>query len=1277
MANANIARQDKEPISLISLNANGLGKANKRRKLIGWLNKFHNADKKIIFLQETHTTPKIVPLWDKEWNYRKIIYSHGTSGSKGVAIIFPKNMEYEIHDIKLSQEGRYIAVTMTTNDTKFCLINGYAPNTTKLQDQLKWLSEIQIILENNLDTNFIIGGDLNDCFIPMLDRFRCKPGTAETEYVKAWKILCDEFNLADFWRILNPDKKCYTWRQGSSATRLKQSRLDYWLISVHLMYDLHNIDIKASIGSDHSLIDVDFYNNEAPTRGPSFWRFNASLLKDKVYVQQMNTGYIKAMEKYSDIEDKGLKWDLIKMELRSSTVCFSKNKAKETRDNIKENMMIVNCLEKKINVEPTDDLLKQYSEAKQYIEDYNKEKAQGVLIRSKVDWAEHGEKNTKFFLNLEKRNHDMKCITKLIDEEEQEIDNPDKILEYEEKFYKELYSNNLQPENQTQKEQAAKIFTDETLPKISEIDKSNCETPITMEEVGKALKQLDNGKSPGSDGFTTDFYKFCWPVIKDSVLESFNYANQTGKLSIDQRRGIINLIPKKNKDPRFLKNWRPISLLNTDYKIITKTLANRIKQVLPTVINPDQVAYLKQRFIGQNIRTIWDIMGYTKLMDKKGIIAFLDFEKAFDTIQWSVIYDALTQFNIGPNFIHWVRTIYSESAACVTNNGFASPFFTLERGVRQGCPLSPYLFIVVVELLANKIRKSDNIKGIVIGSTEIKLVQMADDTTVFVSDPESLENTLKILTLFEQYAGLKLNKTKTEAMWLGKDRNNPQTPLGIKWVKDVHSLGIFFSYNTDSVVQKNFDDRAKEFKRILDMWLQRDLSLIGKITILKSLAFSKIIYQCGVMNYTTEFKDKIIDITYNFIWQNKPEKIKRLTLIAEYEKGGLKMLDIDSFLKAQKAMWVKRLQTPDMASWKAAPFFYLKEFLGRDTFKCNLDCKTKPKNFPHFYWKVMEGWFEIKKLTTVNEKSPMDIRRECLWLNKEIKIGKKAFKWKSWQQKGINIVHDLLNERGEFILPQELEEKFNIKCNVFNYTALKDAIPLKWRQQVKTMKVPVNAISFDEEIHIKIGKTMKPLRKITNKDLYWTLVRNIQEEPIFTVKLQQELKIKTEEWPIIFKIPSTISDTKIRAFQYKLLFSLLPCNLYLSRIKRSSTDKCPKCSKLDDTAHYLFECKQVVPFWSSFMNWWNAMSGEITFLDKASALTGFIGQHKNLDTLNACLLLAKWHVYKNKLNDSEIFFYNFLRDVKYNLNIEKTIALRNDKMHKYINKWQFIEDYIT
>jgi hypothetical protein len=275
---------------------------------------------------------------------------------------------------------------------------------------------------------------------------------------------------------------------------------------------------------------------------------------------------------------------------------------------------------------------------------------------------------------------------------------------------------------------------------------------------------------------------------------------------------------------------------------------------------------------------------------------------------------------------------------------------------------------------------------------------MADDTTAFVEDEKSLENMLNILTHFEQFAGLKLNKTKTEAMWLGRNINNQNTPLGIKWVKQVQSLGIFFSYNTDYVMQKNFTDKIKELKRILDMWLQRDLSLIGKITILKSLVFSKIIYQCAVITPPPNFIEEIKDLAYSFVWHNKPDKIKRNTIIADYKDGGLKMLDIDSFIKAQKSMWVKKILSPDQAKWKSLIKLNLEDLLGLDTFKCNLDCSEKPVNFLNFYWQMMRSWFDTKRITN-KINSSIDVRRECLWLNKNIKINRKQIKWNLWINK--------------------------------------------------------------------------------------------------------------------------------------------------------------------------------------------------------------------------------------------------------------------------------------
>ena len=209
--------ENKEPLGLISLNCRGLGDVNKRLKLIGWLNKFHNVTSKIIFLQETHSTLRTEKQWENDWNGCKIYFSHGDSSSRGVATIIPKSLDCKVIETIICPGGRYVATIIEIATSVFCLINCYAPCTNKPRDQLKWLDKIQEIIIKHSNTNIVIGGDLNDCFIPLLDKFRCKPRTLETEYVKEWKTICEEMNLIDIWRVLNPDVRRYTWRQGSSA----------------------------------------------------------------------------------------------------------------------------------------------------------------------------------------------------------------------------------------------------------------------------------------------------------------------------------------------------------------------------------------------------------------------------------------------------------------------------------------------------------------------------------------------------------------------------------------------------------------------------------------------------------------------------------------------------------------------------------------------------------------------------------------------------------------------------------------------------------------------------------------------------------------------------------------------------------------------------------------------------------------------------------------------------------------------------------------------------
>jgi hypothetical protein len=520
-------------------------------------------------------------------------------------------------------------------------------------------------------------------------------------------------------------------------------------------------------------------------------------------------------------------------------IYFSKFLANDKRGKLKELLSKQIDLENDIAGNPTDETLQEAEKVKIEIEKHNADKTRGAWLRSKADWVEYGEKNSSFFLRLENRNKQIKNIAMLINDENKEIELQDEILEEELKYYTALYT---QPDdlNVGERDKIKTSFMSEEIPKVSEVDKEVCEAEITLEEVGKALKELKNRKTPSSDGFPPDFFKFFWKDLGNLIYESIKHTQEKGEMSIDQRRGIINLIPKNGKDIRYLKNWRPISLLNTDYKILTKILASRLKQVLPSVIHADQVAYLKERYIGQNIRTIIDIMDYTKDQNIEGIVAFLDFEKAFDSIDWRVIDEALEKFNIGPIFRKWVKLVYTNISSCVTNCGFSSKDFKITRGVRQGCPLSAYLFIIVAEILAIKIRKDKQIKGINIGNSEIKVIQMADDTTSFLKDKESLDEMLKTIKDFGTLAGLKLNLSKSEAMWLGKKRESKETVSGLKWVKGVKALGIHFSYDQNEMEEKNFKLKLKELKKLLFIWGQRDLSIIGKIQVFKSLAFSKI-----------------------------------------------------------------------------------------------------------------------------------------------------------------------------------------------------------------------------------------------------------------------------------------------------------------------------------------------------------------------------------------------------------------------------------------------------
>ena len=226
-------------------------------------------------------------------------------------------------------------------------------------------------------------------------------------------------------------------------------------------------------------------------------------------------------------------------------------------------------------------------------------RTRGAIVRSKSRWYNEGEKNTKYFLTLEKRHFKQGTISQLKTKDTDLITSDKEILAECKSFYQQLYTS-----RKNVRYSSAAFFQPDNGTKLNDEQQKICEGLLTKQECVEALKNMDPGKTPGTDGFPAEFYKVFWTDISTPLVASLNFAFNNGCMSITQRRGIIKLIPTKDAELYLIKNWRPLSLLNTDYKIAAKAIANRMKLVLPDVINNDQTGFLKGRFIGENVRLI-------------------------------------------------------------------------------------------------------------------------------------------------------------------------------------------------------------------------------------------------------------------------------------------------------------------------------------------------------------------------------------------------------------------------------------------------------------------------------------------------------------------------------------------------------------------------------------------------------------------------------------------------------------------------------------------------
>lgn len=418
-------------------------------------------------------------------------------------------------------------------------------------------------------------------------------------------------------------------------------------------------------------------------------------------------------------ENPNSKWEWTKYKIREFCIGYTIRKNRERR-------ALNTSLEKRLqelaeenDLTDSPDVVTEVKSIKRQLTEILQEKANKAIFKAKAHWIQLGERPSSYFLGLEKQQSKQKCITALKDDDGNTPTDRSEILAYQKKYFSEILQEDpsqLYP----MEEMEEFIHPEEDLPQISRTHRDMINIPFTLQEFESALKDLNNNKSPGSDGITPELYRAFWNVLQQQFYESAIFSLEQGLLTQEQRPGILTLIPKKDQDRLSLNNWRPITLLNTDLEIISKAISNRIQLCIKDIVRPDQTGFIRGRTIGTNINNIQAVINQTKTSSSTGLLFVTDYRKAFDTIQWELIHFALKACRFGDYISSAVKMLFNKIRTCIFNSGFLSGYFYLTRGIRQGCCCSPSLFVIAVEVLAIAVKKSSTIQGNTVANQQVR-----------------------------------------------------------------------------------------------------------------------------------------------------------------------------------------------------------------------------------------------------------------------------------------------------------------------------------------------------------------------------------------------------------------------------------------------------------------------------------------------------------------------------------------------------------------------------
>uniref|UniRef100_A0A670IRS6 Reverse transcriptase domain-containing protein n=1 Tax=Podarcis muralis TaxID=64176 RepID=A0A670IRS6_PODMU len=880
-------------LQLLSWNIHGANSPEKRKRIFHILRK-EQLD--IICLQETHVTRLHRRVLINKRLGQEFISSDKVK-KRGVVIYAKENLAPKF--LFKDEQGRILAIEIQIQGEKFLIVGIYAPNEGK-SEFYKKLHEIML---DHIDyTNIILMGDMNGVVSTYMDKSQNQNLTKDGRLPKTFFELTDNMDLTDIWRTKNPLGKEGTF---FSEAHLSWTRIDQIWITRGLAPKTKKIEICPKTCSDHNALKMDLRLTPA---GSFRWRMNDTLFRDQEIVKKAQ----KTLKDYFEINlntsvGKKTIWDASKAVMRGFLIQQNSIKKKLWNGEKDKILEKIRDGEKRLRLNP---------KSKEVLREIKFHQAQyAKLINQEVEWKikqmrqrsfESANKCGKLLAWQLKKRQKMNFITNL-EVEGESIQKPEEIRKCFQRYFKKLFTQGPQAETEINQ-----FIKSNGLQKLPQDKQTTLNYRITQQEIESAIQNMQLGKSPGPDGLTSKYYK----VLKDHLIQPLmEVCNQImeGKGAPESwKEAFITLIPKLESEKTQLKNYRPISLLNVDYKIFADIMASRFKKVLNEVIHKDQAGFLPGRHLSDNTRNIIDVLELLQTnMNTKAVLIFIDAEKAFDNISWKFMKRNLEGMGVGRAFQNGIEAIYSEQKAKLIVNNVVTEEFKIEKGTRQGCPLSPLLFISVLEVLLNLIRKDQLVEGIQVGRKQYKLKAFADDLVLTLQEPEpSTKRVLELIYEFGRVAGFKLNKQKTKVLAKNLtpseiDGFQKETELNV--VKKVKYLGVNLSGKNLNLFKDNYEKCWSEIKKDLEIWSRLKLSLLGRIAAVKMNVLPKMLF----LFQTLQIVDRVEcfgkwqkDIT-KFVWQGKKPRIKLKILTDAKERGGFALPDLRLYYEAASFCWMK------------------------------------------------------------------------------------------------------------------------------------------------------------------------------------------------------------------------------------------------------------------------------------------------------------------------------------------------------------------------------------